>query len=108
MKKIQKRLNYLLAETWLSKNDVKEEYREELLSIVEKVFDFVEEYGKIRGKIKLGLKDLDEIDKLRKKFFDFYHTIMFQTNFREDPYLSAILKKLFEDAKKILDKPLFS
>ena len=108
MFELKKFLSYLLAETWLIENKVRKEYREELLPIVEKVYDFFQEYGRVRGKIKLGLGDLEEINKLRKEFQEYYQVVMSEKTFRKDPYLSKILEKLFEEAKKVLDQPLVS
>ena len=54
-------LSYLLAMAWLAEKEVDEETAERILPIVENLVDFLRELGTLRGEIKLGFKNLDEV-----------------------------------------------
>ena len=99
-------LSYLCALAWLADNEVDEESAERVLPVVEIVFDFVQELGKLRGAIKLGLKDLNEINRLKDEFYECWNEV--GEKFGDEPKLLKLLNKLFEEVKEMFDEPVLS
>lgn len=97
---------YLIALTWLSENKVDDETAEKILPIVERAFEFAQELGRLIAKVKLGLKNSEEVNALRVEFHRFCNEI--REVFKKDPHVLEILNKLFEETNGVFEERLLS
>ena len=99
-------LIYLIALTWLSENKVDDETAEKILPIVERTFEFAQELGRLVAEVKLGFKNLEEVNALRAEFHRFCNEI--REVFKKDPHVLEILNKLFEETDGVFEERLLS
>ena len=96
-----------LAEAWLISKGVKEEYKDTLKPIIEKVYEFIDEYAYLSVKVKEGLgEEVSKIKELIRSCDEYF--MEEKEKFKNDKYVLELLDQLRNEVKEVMSEYVLS